>query len=331
MYKSNTPVVLFIFKRIDKSLKIIERIREVQPDTVFLISDAGRNEQEQQTVEKCRDCIENAIDWPCKIIKNYAKKNEGCFNRIGLGAIWVFTQVDRAIFLEDDNLPALSFFRYCDELLEKYADSKNVLWICGTNYLKKFKFKNNASYGFTQHMLPCGWASWSDKFTKNYDSDFSQMNSEETMERIKREYLSKRLYEYDFGRWNSEYQRKKNGTRYISWDYQMCFSIRASQCVGIVPKYNQIENIGVDMDSIHGGSSFLNIMTRRFCGVRKTELEFPLNHPNSIELNKKFEKMTEKIVTPPRRMVIIHKIKVKIRHMLKIPDGVSIYKAFKKK
>lgn len=38
----------------------------------------------------------------------------------------------------------------------------------------------------------------------------------------------------------------------VSWDFQMCFSLRSNDMYGISPSKNQIKNIGVDQDSTHG-------------------------------------------------------------------------------
>lgn len=96
---------MFIFKRKDTVLRIIDRIREVKPKTFYIIADAGRNDEEKALVRECREAVEKAIDWECNLIKNYAKENRGVHAQIGMGALWVFEREERAIFLEDDNLP----------------------------------------------------------------------------------------------------------------------------------------------------------------------------------------------------------------------------------
>ena len=110
MEKFDIPVAMFIFKRKDTVLRIIDRIREVKPQTFYLIADEGRNEEEKALVKDCREAVEKAIDWDCNLIKNYAMENRGVHAQIGMGALWVFEREERAIFLEDDNLPEVSFF-----------------------------------------------------------------------------------------------------------------------------------------------------------------------------------------------------------------------------
>ena len=143
------PIALFLFKRSDTVLKIISRIRKVKPTKMYLIGDGPRNEDEEIVINNARNQIIKSIDWPCNIITNFAKKNRGVYKNIVGGAKWVFEKEEMAIFLEDDNLPEVSFFSYCEELLNKYKLDERILWICGTNYLEKYTTKNNESYVFT--------------------------------------------------------------------------------------------------------------------------------------------------------------------------------------
>ena len=84
----STPVVLLVFNRPEHTQQLLDRLRPVQPAQV-------------QT--------------------NFADANRGLRARVVSGLDWAFSQVERAIILEDDCLPARSFFGYCAELLEHYA------------------------------------------------------------------------------------------------------------------------------------------------------------------------------------------------------------------
>lgn len=327
----NVPIALFSFVREDKILQIIEKIRKIEPTKIYLISDGGRNEIEHDKVLKCRQSIENSIDWNCKIIKRYSSVNIGVFNNIAGGAKWVFSQEDSAIFLEDDNLPALSFFPFCADLLNKYKDNDRILWICGTNYLGEYETSNNESYLFSKNMMPCGWASWSNKFLKYYNEDFSLWKDRVTKKNIHKEYLYFPLFIQDTNNWNAEIERFDTKGRYASWDYQMSLSIRAHKLYGIVPKYNQINNIGVDEYSIHGGNSNNKIMTSRFCNIPTRELEFPLNHPKEVVIDKRFELKTEKIITYPWLMRVKFNLSYSLKRLFKIYVDNSLIGELKKR
>lgn len=326
MEQFNIPVVLFMFLRSDTVLRIIERIRAVKPLKLYLLSDEGRTEDEKQRVRSTRAIVEEAIDWPCEVIKNYAYENRGVHANIGLGAKWVFEREEEAIFLEDDNLPEVSFFEYCKELLQKYKDDKRILWICGTNYLGQYEPQNGASYMFTQHLLPCGWASWAKKFNQFYDDKLLLVDDDYIIRNIGATYKDKRLYQQQIDSVYREKKRKDAGLRFASWDYHMALSVRAHSMLGISPSKNQIRNIGVDADSIHGGTNFGNIMTQRFCGMDSYPLEMPLKHPKTVLIDEQYEKRISDIILMPLHYRAKVKISKKMKKLLNIPEEQSLVK-----
>lgn len=325
--KFEIPIALFIFKRYETVLRIIDVLREINPSKIYLIGDGPRNNEERKQIELARKQIEEAIDWKCKIIKNYSEGNRGVYENIAGGAKWVFTREKYAIFLEDDNLPEKTFFPFCKEMLERYKDDDNILWVCGTNYLEKYKPLDDSSYVFTKHLMPCGWASWNSKFNRYYDGDMKYLEDESKMKKIRNSYQMKSLYKQQLNSAQYEVYRRKKGLKYASWDFQMSLSIRANDLYGICPCFNQIENIGVDAYSTHGGNSFSKIMTKRFCGIKKYPLVFPLKHPKKISIDKVFEKRTGKIILFPLKLRVKEKIAVFIKKLF----GISKYEKFKLK
>ncbi len=325
----NIPIVLFIFKRRDKIQLIIDRIKQIEAKKIYIIADGARNKEEENEVIECREKVEKAIDWDCEIIKNYAEENRGVYENIAGGARWVFEKEESAIFLEDDNLPEISFFKYCKELLEKYKDNEKILWICGTNYLGKYEPKDGSSYMFTKNLMPCGWASWGQKFNKHYDGTLKNIDNTEKLQIFKESYKNKKLYKQQLECAKKERKRIDKNLKPRSWDYQMTFSIRANDLYGISPKYNQITNIGVDENSIHGGNSYKNIMTRRFCSIPSYSLEFPLKEPNEISINNDYEKKIDKIILYPLRYRVLNKVSKIIRQIFNIQEEESIKRYFK--
>lgn len=329
MEQFDVPVVLIIFKRCDTVLRIIDRLREVQPKKIYILGDQGRDEAEVAVVKFCRKEIEKAIDWPCEIVKSYATENRGVHANIGLGARWVFEREEIAIFLEDDNLPEVSFFPFCREMLYMYKDDLRVLWVCGTNYLPNYYPQNHASYMFTQHLLPCGWASWQTKFNRFYDQNLDLAYDKYVLDQIKYSYCDQKLYHQQIDSILREKRRRDNGERFRSWDYHMALSIRANSVLGISPCKNQIKNIGVDSTSIHGGSSMNNIMTRRFCGMGSETLDFPLKHPESVLVDAEYDKKISNIILYPLQYRIKGKIIKNIKHALNISEDESLSQSLK--
>ncbi|GIU38571.1 hemolytic protein HlpA [Shewanella schlegeliana] len=293
---SKVPVALFIFKRSETLERIFSKIRDYRPDKIYLIADGHRNDEEKKLVDYTRNKVEQLIDWDCQIIKNYSPENRGVYENIGGGANWVFDREDSAIFLEDDNLPEDGFFEFCEELLYKYKEEEKVLWICGTNYLKGFQ--SEFDFVFTQHMLPCGWASWSHKFKRFYDGELKHFDPNNKIE-LKSRYSSNALFEQDFDNFCKTKRLLSVDRKKSSWDRQVAFSLRYFDIYGVSPVKNQIRNIGVDELSTHGGNSLKKTMTKRFCELETNKISFPIKHPVDITLNVKYELETEKVILLP--------------------------------
>lgn len=331
MEQFNIPIALICFKRIDTTLQILERIAAVRPQKLYILSDEGRNEDERKIVAELRRRIENRVDWPCELIKNYAENNRGVFANIALGAKYVFEREECAIFLEDDNLPEVTFFEFCREMLEKYRNAEQVLWICGTNYEGKTDFAGDVSYTFTRNLLPCGWASWSKKFLSIYDFDLRGLDDQDAVKRAGKTYRRKALFRQQLFNVKGERYRMDHHMRCLSWDSQMAFSIRASECFGIVPYANQIKNIGVDENSIHGGSDASFVMTKRFCGMESYPMVFPLVHPQMIACDDAFEVRLEDTILFPLSIRIKGVVVRTIKRILRIPLYEPIRSAIKRK
>ena len=116
-----SAVTLIFFNRSDTLEKVFEKIRMARPPKLFLVQDGARenNSKDIEGIRACRKIVEN-IDWECEVFKNYSEVNLGCGVRPQSGITWVLSQVESTIILEDDCVPEMSFFDYCDEMLEKY-------------------------------------------------------------------------------------------------------------------------------------------------------------------------------------------------------------------
>ncbi len=155
-----TPVVVIIFKRTDTTEKVFEAIRLAKPPKLFVIADGPRADHpgEAEKCEAARAIIER-VDWECEVLKNYSDTNLGCAKRVSSGLDWVFSNVEEAIILEDDCVPHLTFFPFCEELLEKYRYDTRIASISGQN-VQFGRERTNYSYYFSRYNHCWGWATW---------------------------------------------------------------------------------------------------------------------------------------------------------------------------
>lgn len=269
-----TPIALFIFNRPELTQKVFDIIRKIKPKILFVISDGPRVNKglkEKQNIEKTRSIL-SQIDWKCKVIKKYSDVNLGCKLSVASGLDWVFSQVEEAIILEDDCIPDLSFFPYCEELLEKYKQNNSIMMISGNNFVS---FKTQFSYDFTYHSLIWGWATWKRawKLYQKAETDgLTYINSQR-----------KTLYELMAKSRIKVIEKTLNGL-IDTWDYIWQLALLMNNSLCIFPKANLVQNIGFGREATH-------TKLKTFHSFLITEpLTFPLKHPKQIKANLEFEK-----------------------------------------
>ena len=278
-WKLETPVVLIIFNRPQKTARIFEAIRQAKPPKLFVIADGFRKDRpsEAELCQETRSIIDN-VDWDCQVLKNYSDVNLGCRKKIGeTGLPWVFEQVEEAIILEDDCLPDPTFFRFCQELLEKYRYDERIMAICGTNLLVDWKSEIQ-SYHFSQFFSSWGWASWR-RVWQLYDVEMKLWSNSEIQSRIKETLSNDKQFKEYKKFFNQVYTRKTN-----SWAYQMLYLGLTQSCLSIVPSKNLISNIGFDFEATHtSGNRDMRANMSTF------EARFPLVDPVGCVADKEFE------------------------------------------
>lgn len=315
-------IAVFVFNRDDLTRQVLRQLALVCPSKLYIISDGPRTEQEKLLVEQTRSVVDEVVDWECDIVRCYREDNVGVYHNLTGGIEFVLSREEQAIFLEDDNLPELSFFQFAHEMLQKYEAEDSVLWVCGTNYLEDVSSQTGDSYFFTRNLQPCGWATWSSKFLKYYDKNLCDLDK---VEEVATSYLNKELFEQQYFSWRKTKHLVENDNRRASWDHQMSFCLRRHGLFGVVPVYNQIRNIGVDSRSTHGGSSMLKPMTYRFTRMGTSNLRFPLRHPQKIGINEELERRLEKVILMP---AYLRQVVTAIR-MTKRLFGISEFEPFK--
>lgn len=238
-----TPVVLIIFNRPELTGRIFETIREARPKKLFVIADGPRFPQETMKCQETRKIID-AIDWDCEVKKNYSETNLGCGRRIASGLTWVFSQVGEAIILEDDCLPAPSFFYFCEILLEFYRDNEKIMHIGGNNF-QGGRNRTNYSYYFSKYPHIWGWATWS-RAWKYYDFHMKTWPDYKKSKIICSAYNSPIEKKY----WEDVFDRIYKG-QIDTWDYQWTYNCWFHKGLSISPNVNLVSNIGFGLNATH--------------------------------------------------------------------------------
>ena len=241
-----TPVAFLIFNRPDLTQIVFEAIARVKPKKLFVVADGPRSPEEEEKCNASRNIIKK-VDWDCDVITNYSDKNLGCGRRITSGIEWVFSQVDEAIFLEDDCLPVDSFFKYCQELLEYYRHDERIMTINGSNFQSGRK-RTDYSYHFTRYNSSWGWASWR-RAWEHYDYEMKYWPASKQNGMIKR--LCEDPYEQRFwiNLFDSMYEKPG---KIDTWDHQWNYACWTQNGLATEPRMNLVSNIGLGhQDATH--------------------------------------------------------------------------------
>ena len=315
MKQLKTPVALIFFTRPDTFEKDFEQVRKAKPEKLFLIQDGAREGRpdDVKKIEECRKIAEN-IDWECEVYKNYSDVNLGCGVRPSSGITWVFEYVDKAIILEDDCVPCETFFDYCEEMLDRYENDERIAYVSGLNHFADWDC-GDYSYFFTKTGAIWGWATWKRAWQK-YDYRVNAINDDYLRNILRYQITSKFASERRIKKWIEVNKNLKSDNEISYWDVQWGLVKYSQNQLVIVPKYNQISNIGVGVASSHAQntnhSEFKKYKTFFHIPVKK--LELPLKHQTSCVCDVEYDNLVYKCTYGNPT---IHRLKSMVKKMLR--------------
>lgn len=244
-YKTKSPVLFLIFNRPDTTKRVFEQIKAAKPSRLYIAADGPRKDRPNE-IDFCKEAIAIAteIDWDCEVKTLFRPENLGCKEAISSAITWFFEQEEEGIILEDDCLPANSFFSYCDTLLEKYRYDTRIRHIAGCNLHQGKKWGADSIY-FTNQTHVWGWASWR-RVWSDYDKELENYQEDEVREKLSNIFTDR----FALDSWEYIFKALKAG-KIDTWDYQLAFINFFNHSLSVNPNVNLISNIGFDERATH--------------------------------------------------------------------------------
>ena len=244
-YHTRSAVLFVIFNRPGTTARVFEQIRIARPVRLYIVADGPRTDV-QSDLENCKKtlAITDNVDWTCDIKRVVRKENFGCREGVYAAINWFFSFEEEGIILEDDCLPAKSFFRFCDTMLDKYRNDTRVRHITGCN-LQQGKEWGGASYYFSNRTHVWGWASWR-RVWKDYDKNLTRYNGEDVKEHMLNIYPDPMIADH----WTSIFNKAKAG-QINSWAYPLDFVNFFNNGLTVIPNKNLVSNIGFGVGATH--------------------------------------------------------------------------------
>jgi hypothetical protein len=276
--KLSTPVIFLIFNRPELTSRVFQKIREAQPQKLFVVADGPRHKTEETACKNAR-AITEAVDWDCEVYRNYSDTNLGCRSRVSSGITWAFEKVETAIVLEDDCLPHPSFFPYCQALLDYYQDDERIMMISGDNF-QDGQWRGSGSYYFSYYPHCWGWATWRrawkywefspEKWIEFRDEGFLRAICQTRFEQVY---------------WTDIFNTLFLEDRLDSWAYPWTFNCWSQRGLTVLPNVNLISNIGFGLQSTHTSKK------NRFANMDAHLLE-NIQHPHFVVRHPKADSYT---------------------------------------
>ena len=273
-----TPVLLLIFNRPDTTRAVLAAIGRARPTRLYVAADGPRpgHPTDAAACAAARAAVLAGIDWPCEVITQFRSHNLNCGVGPATAISWFFEQEEAGIILEDDCVPALSFFGYCQELLARYAHDTRVMHIGGNNFSSDAQGPLPAgadSYYFSSQVNSWGWATWR-RAWQLFDFQLTAFGELRRSGHLAGLYSSALEGRYRLA--------KIAGVLRLPppahvWDYQWHFAIASNSGLCTVPAVNLVGNIGFGTLGTHtldGADDQANVPV--------AELPGPLRHPTRV-------------------------------------------------
>jgi len=251
---AEAAVLLVTFNRPDYTRQVFEQIRKAKIVRLYVFNDGPRaGNQEDVAGRTAIQSILQEIDWPCQLQTFFPEKNLGCAVGVSSAISWIFQHEEKAIILEDDTVPALTFFTYCNEMLERYKNDTRVWMVSGNNYNEEYEL--SSSYTFSRSAIHIwGWATWK-RCWDQYDITLDVWPSFYQSGGFNNVFNSSIEINFWTKRYLQLYENREAVTR-KTWDYQYVLSLQINGGLCIVPAKNLVTNIGhtgVHTDAVHSG------------------------------------------------------------------------------
>ncbi len=285
---AKAPLAIFIHSRPKQTALVLEVVKKYQPENLYVIAD-GPRPTHPGDFAKCEEAraLFASPGWECQVHTMFRPTNVGVGKSVKEGLDWVFSRESSLIILEDDTVPDLSFFEFCEQLLERFAEDERVGMISGSKLVSE---RSNAQSAFSFARLPStwGWATWS-RTWQGVDWDLSWRKGKE-ISTLKNISLNRKHFYY-----LRHVLSLLDSKAVDTWDYQFSFSLANRRLYTIIPRESLVENIGFGDAATH--------TFRRPKGVEMKlgSLKLDFAGQSKVRLNRKFERAWLRRIVPERR------------------------------
>jgi hypothetical protein len=243
---AQTGVVLFVYNRPEHTRRVLDGLRQNDIDKLHVFADGPESTDEIGPIESVRDLV-HSIDW-CETDIIEREENWGLAENTVDGLNRMFTEYDRVVMLEDDDVPSPDFMDYMEACLDKYEDEDRVMSVTGFSIPIELPDDYQYDVFFTHRETSWGWGSWKsawDHYERKPDEMRRQIAENENEVREILEIAGYDLFS------NLEKQLEGNSD---SWSIWWALAIAEQEGICVNPVESRIKQIGHDGSGVHCSS-----------------------------------------------------------------------------
>ncbi len=285
--KFKTPILIIAWKRPKQTQELINKVKLINPENLYIACDGPRkdNEEDNTKVKDTREIILKSFKKVTSKKYLFSNNNQGCKIGVTNAINWFFENESEGIILEDDCIPHLDFFSFCQEMLEKYRNDERIWSITGHNQQNNFQ-RGSGTYYFSKYPRSWGWATWKRCWVK-YDRDINDWPNIKSKGVLKNKLVSRRELRF----WEKILDKIYYYNSPNTWDYQWSLSAFLNSGLTIVPNRNLIQNVGFDEDATHTLLGEADTLIE--IDIEKCNSIFPTKHPDYFVINKKADDLVD--------------------------------------
>ena len=284
IYCVDAPVLLIAFNRPEETSAVISRLRKVKPKKIYFAVDGPRSNRlgEDLRVREVQELV-SSFDWNCTVSTRFLDRNVGCGLGVSTAISWALESEESVIILEDDIVPEISFFRYCDELLGLHKDDDEVFAVSGCNFVPRELLPESESYRFSSIPHVWGWAVWKRSW-ETYSFDISNWRQDLPIRELHKSLGGSIMATFMWTHIFNLMAAKKIDT----WDYQLYYSVLKNKSKVATANINTVTNIGFGNNATHTALAPNYLLNAE-------EIACPLRHPTKA-LNLEVDRWTQRNV-----------------------------------
>jgi hypothetical protein len=267
--RTTEPVLVIAFRRPDRLADVLERIRQSGATRIYVAVDGPRNDDDLQAVMATQE-VARSIDWAEHVDLRFRATNLGCRNGVIDAITWFLTCEPRGLIIEDDSLPARSFFQFGHEMLAKYDADDRILAVTGENLTHQQVGLAESSYRYCKGGPCSAWGTWRSRWTPFVENrpDHHPGRLLVRLNATPGQGFTQSLY------WTA--LMVANKTRAMdSWAYAFMIYGVLTRRMTVTPNVNLVEDRGVGESASH-----MNQAPKRTWAAE--DLPFPLRSPQSM-------------------------------------------------